>query len=543
MRPLSPALWAVSSGSGSVYILETTPATDPTVSGELIARYDLPSESKSEPSPFLLHAAHSVSQTDCRLLLTRSIIPSTSDTGKLRTRTTAFELLEVSIDPTKCNPVDDTESEPLQVRWSLRSGDLPFWCSWSNDGWLVLSGEEYRIHGLDGADGVEDSEEARLKKEQDESVGRFGVWASIPIGNDAGTAQVDNDEPPEEKQYPYSWTQTPESLSVSIPFPAGTKRSDLAIGIMTDSLSLSISLPKPDFPPAPLSAFLKSRTRQFWATIDLASSTMTYDAAKSTLVLDLVKVDADIRWPGVFAASDDDNDEEDDVPETISASTFAAVRETLNSIRTREPGEPEGNHPAIPALLREEMDFGLEDDEDFGEVSEGALADTGGGGKVGREVLVGFVKDGIATWFKAPTSILSTPLSDSSVILKSAIDGLVFTPAESGDPSKTPWSHISTSPALAFVLSSKRDLRVVRHLTSSIGTTVLAFDAGSSTTAAGNVYVYYPPTSGTSAKQGVVGISGAERGALLGVGRVEVQGRQVVVALCEKELVILRGVV
>ena len=71
----------------------------------------------------------------------------------------------------------------------------------------------------------------------------------------------------------------------------------------------------------------------------------------------------------------------------------------------------------------------------------------------------------------------------------------------------------------------------------------MAFDAGSSLTASGNAYVYYPPISKTLAKQGVVRISGSDRGAVLGVGCMEVEGLKVVVALCEKVLVVLQGVV
>lgn len=270
---------------------------------------------------------------------------------------------------------------------------------------------------------------------------------------------------------------------------------------------------------------------------------MTFDPAKSLLQLDLVKSEVNTRWPSIFTASDDrDDDDDDEVPETISASTIAAVRDAFNSIRTRQPGEPEGNHSAIPALLREEMDFDLEDGEGFGEGPESGLGDSGGGGKVGREVLVGYIKNGLASWSKAPTSILSTPLQTSGLIVKSAVDGLLCTSPASGQPSMTPWKHSGTSPALAFVLSSKKDLRAVRHITSARGSTVLAFDAGSSSTAAGNMYVYYPPISATTAKQGVVRISGAERGALLGVGAVEVEEKNVVVALCEKELVVLHGV-
>lgn len=542
VRPLDPTHWAVSTGSGTLYVLETTSPSDATFSGELTACYNFHTSASSEVTPVLLQAVHSVSPTDHRLLLTRSIIPS--NTGKYRSQTTAFELLEVSVDPTRRTSIFTSPVEKLDVLWTLRGGDLPFWCTWSGNGWLLLSGEEYSAPpGYE----PQETEEAKCKREEAERNTRLGVGASAPASEPSATDIVldttNGDNQARLTEQPYSWTQTLDLLSVIIPFPAGTKRSDISIQLNSDSLSLSLS-PSCALTPSPaLSSLLQTNpTKQFWAPVDLASSTLTFDQLKSQLELDLVKLGDSTRWPSVFSPSDEDDEDEDDVPETIPASTIAAVQQTLNSIKTRQPGEPEGNHPAIPALLREEIDFDLEDGEDFGEAPEGAYAESSGGSKVGREVLVGYIKDGDASWSRAPTSVLSIPLNQFGIVVKSAVDGLLFDPPSS-DPSRTPWKQKSTSPALAFVLSSKRDLRIVRHLTTSKGTTVLAFDAGSSSTASGNAYVYYPPASSTSAKQGVIRVSGVERGALLGVACVETQGKEVVVALCEKELVILHGVV
>ena len=535
VRSVSPSHWAVSSGTGSVYILETTLPTDSAFSGQTIARYDLLPKPGSEPCAFLLQAAHLISPTDCRLLLTRSIIPPNA--GKVRTQTTAFELLEVILDPTKRNSVDATIAEPLDVRWRLVGRDLPFWCAWSGSGWQILSGEQYEVD-------VDEDKRANLKREllqreQDERVARLGIGASLSFSDPVKT---NGDHSSPAAFHPYSWTQNSESLSVSIPFPPNTERSDISFGITSDTFSLSLSPSSAVSAEGSLERFLINPKRRFWTDIDIAASTMSFNYGKSVLELDLVKAEPHNRWPSVFTKLDDNNEDEA-VNETISASELAVAREILSNTRDRQPLEPEGNHSTIPGLLREEIDFDLEDEEDSGETSDMVIGDSSGGGKVGRDILVGFVQDGVASWSKSPASILSTPLDHSGMIVKSAVDGLIFKPPVSAKPVTTPWTHISTSPALAFVISSKRDLRVVRHLTSSSGTTVLAFDAGSSLTASGNVYVYYPPVSRTLAKQGVVRISGAERGAVLGVGCLEVEGRKVVVALCEKVLVVLQGVV
>ncbi|WWD17454.1 hypothetical protein CI109_101895 [Kwoniella shandongensis] len=576
---LTSTTWAISTGSGSLYILETTPPSDSTFSGSFIARYDLPSSSSSfsssdspEPSPFLLRGVHVVSPTEVILLVTRSVHPDGPGGRKKvsASQSTRFELLEVSLDPTRRNGVDDGNIELLDVKWILQGGDLPVWTTWSEGGWLVLSGEEFRSPSEIGSE--QPSTEELENRERLERISKLGLGAKLPSSlsttTDEPEAQADEpmqtEDEEDEKVYPYSWTQNSESINLTIPLPEETTRNDISIGLTPTTFSFSLTAPPTSLSPQ-LSAFLAKPTRQWWTNIDVSASTWTLDSAKHILELDIAKVDENTRWPSLFTPADDEDedDEEDEVPETISASTLAAVRETFNNIKTRGPDEPEGMHPAMPALLREEMDFDLDDGEDFGESAEGTYAELGGGSKVGREVFVGYIKeDGQATWSKNTSSVISTPINSTaqkaSVILKQAVDGVLFQ-HEKGDPTKTPWQHVATNPALAFVISSKRDLRLVRHLTTSTSTTtheakrarldtpvqstVLAFDSGSSTAGQGNLYVYYPPTSKTEAKQGVIGVSGGERGALLGVGAVQVGGRDVVVALLENELVVLRGVV
>jgi hypothetical protein len=396
-------------------------------------------------------------------------------------------------------------------------------------------------------------------------VAKLGLGATLPEGEQV---ELESDTKPEaapeadEKIWPFCWTQNADTVSVTIPFPDGTARSDISIGLTATALTIKLKAERLAEANPRLVDFLRMPSRTFWTEIDFASTSYTFDPKKYTLELSIAKIEENNRWPAVFLPEDDN---EEEVPETLSASLLAAVRETFNNIRTRSAEEPEGKHPAIPALLREEMEFDLEDGEDYGDNADNILIDSGGG-KVGREVLIGYIVEGKPSWSKQSASILSTPLRpdgvsppDPHVMIKSAVDGLLFTPEPGIDPATTPWTHVSTSPALAFVISSKRDLRTVRHLVpaadiespgslkrakteDSAKATVLAFDAGSSSAGQGNVYVYYPPTSKTTAQQGVTRVSGGERGALLGVGCVKVGGKEVLVALCEKELVILKSV-
>lgn len=499
-----------------------------------------------------------MSQNEVRLLLSRT----TPDSSSKRTQDKTFDLIEVSLDPTSTNGVDESPGS-LTTRWSLTGGDLPYWCGWWQEGWIVLSGEEYR---------------------DAESIAAAGSSAATPTSSRAG---VGADETPvdaqsevpaatvtdaEDRDWPFSWRQTSETISMTFAFPTETNRSDLVISLKPDSFSLSVGNDKAASASA-LADFLRKPNRMWWSAIDDESSTFTFDSAKSLLELEIVKADDHSRWPSVFVPSGDDDDEdgeeEEEVPETLDAATLAAVRATFSNIKTRETDEPEGQHPAIPALLREEMEIDMDDDEDFDQ-AEGPYGDSAG--KVGRECFIGYIADGHPKWTKTTSTVVSLPIQaesskqGSGIMVKSAVDGLLYSPEEGSDLIRNPWSHQSTSPALAFVLSSKRDLRLVRHLAPATTasphdpasppdakkaktdapaqTTVLAFDAGSyGGQAQGNVYVYYPPSSKTHASQGVVGVSGRERGALLGVGSVTVGDKQVVLALCEKELVVLGGVV
>ncbi|OXC66061.1 hypothetical protein AYX13_05107 [Cryptococcus neoformans] len=564
--PLSPTHWAISTGNGSIYILQSSSPESENFTGEIIARYDLQVDGQNggEPAPFLLRAQHDLSDVDVRLLLTRSRHPNQGKVGYKSVQSTQFELLEISLNPSVRNGVDSQPAK-LVIKWALQGKDLPVWCAWQEDGWLVLGEEEFR-EKVDES-GQEETEEEKSKRERDEKIARLGLGVSLTadesaVANDKKDESMEVDEA---RGNPYFWTQDVESLSLTIPVPDSVSRAVINIGFTSTSFSFTLSQTPSDLS-SQLMELLSKPTRQLWASIDVDVSTWTFDSSKHIIEVDLKKIDENTRWPSIFFPAEDDEDAYEEVPETLSASTLAAVRETFNNIKTRGPDEPEMMHPAMPALLREEMDFDLDDGEDFGE-GGGVYGELGGGSKVGRDVLVGYVEvgSGKASWSKATNSVLSVPINgsdDNSIIVKQAVDGLVFRPTT--DLSKKPWTHIFTNPALAFVISSKQDLRFVRHLITSpisradptspsvfkkakvdpepVQSTVLAFDSGSSSSGQGNVYIYYPPTSKTNAQQGVLSISGGDRGALLGVGCVKVDGKDVVVALCENELIVLKGV-
>ncbi|KAL7421566.1 hypothetical protein Q5752_003335 [Cryptotrichosporon argae] len=459
---LTTSTWAVTSDA-LLHILRLSPS----LTLDSIQTYDL-------GSPVLLHAAHADGDIG-RLLATRTT--RDGEGSRYKARKTAFEMAEVVVD-LAADVGKGKGREAIEVRWELRGGDLPVHASWDG-GWLVLAGEPF--------------EEITPEEAPDAADVHIDVDPA-PVATTA-VESVEADAPK-----PYRWTQDSTSLNLTITFTGERPR----ISITSTTLT------------SPLGAL------ELWAEVDPALSTWTFsDAAGSdagTVVLDLAKADEGTRWPSVFV-------DDDDVPETLTPELLAAVRDSFQ-VRTRDAGEPDGAVLAMPALMREEMEF--DDDDDDAEAG------------VGREVVVGFWRrDGASSssieWAKQAVTALSLPLEGQSIVVKSGVDGLHFAPPAT--PATAAWTHTATSPALAFVLSSKRDVRAVRHLAGEAK--VVALDAGSLSFGTGNAYVYYPPRDKTEASQGVVPVSGADRGGLLGVGVVSVGSRTAVVALCERELVVL----
>jgi hypothetical protein len=287
-------------------------------------------------------------------------------------------------------------------------------------------------------------------------------------------------------------------------------------------------------------------TKPFWDGISPSSSFWTWDKEGDKkfglLTLHLDKQHEGTRWSHVFATSGtktesaSSSDPADiDVPETLDPSELYQIRETLekytSALRDGEDASGLGLGSGIPSLAEGEMD----------------PVDA----NVGRQFVASWIGIDGKPWGGdvegLPSTLLSTPLpgiaassSKLTLITKSDIDGLLFT--EPAAPSASPiWMHASTFPALAFVLASKRDLRFTYHVCSKV---VLAFESGAGM-GGGNVYIYrHPVGSAVWAKQSILRVSGAECGALLGVGCVNVGKEQnLVVCLTEKAFVVLKSIV
>ena len=521
--------WVVSTGLGTFYVIQTSEFNEP-FNASLTAEHDL--DLAEESASVLLQAVHRTTSKQCDFLVTVTT-SRTEDRREIREAV----LRSFSID---LGPASTGEApQRLKADWSFRGERLPYWCGWDRDGWLIFAESPYRP--VENTNGTVIDEEVEDGTALLTAPGLGFTTQAVPLDGEEAVPSVDDQILVAETAAPYRWTQTSDTITLTIPLPAGTPRGDFTVSL--SSTEFSLTLVEPTAALAHLSL-----SHSWWSETSVSESTWTYDPDKSKLEIEITKEGDPNRWPSLFVPNDDD--EEDEVPETFSAETLAAVRDSFKTT-AREGEEPEGNHPAIPALLREEMDYDLEDGEDYGEGPEGAFGESNSQ-SAGRDCFIGKIIDGSAEWSKATTSILSTPLlAGSTFVTKSAVDGLLFQPSD--NPVKDPWTHLSTSPALAFVLSSKRDLSAVRHITlqptvhtpkrpkTGTHTTILAFENGQAS-GQGNVYVYYPPSDSSTARQAVLPVSGGARGEFSAVGAVEVGEGIAVVVLTEKELVLLHGI-
>lgn len=506
---LSDTALAVSPGTGSLYIISTSLPGVP-FTGKITAEYNLPPSRVGEdlagssqgttlsstPSPFLLQASRHLTDNVHRLLLSR--LAGNHEAKKASE--IGFELLEVEVDSSVV-----AEGIPLVPRWTLLGEDLPVWTTWYNSGWLVASSSTYTAERTN-------------------------------VREDVSSEMITTEKHPTVASY--SWTQTSSSLTLTIPLPVGLQAADIECTLSPTSLKLSVPSTA-ELQPSQ-AKFLASSTKKWWDNIKEDESTWTWQASDGKLEIELTKVHDGIRWPSVFSRSGDDDDDEtmsdsSSVHESFTPEQMEAIRANLSQFHTDGESIPES---ALPGLLKEEMD----DDDDegggvFGDRQDSAV-------KVGREISVGSIVDGEPKWSKQSAWLLSLPLATGksqspSLIIKAGVDGALFEP---GTLTTKPWTHLSTSPALSFVLSSKRSTRTVVHCTSAASptATVLAFEAGDATASA-NVFAFFPPSrvNAVDAQQGVVRVGGGERGSLLGVKAIDVDGSTIVVALCEKALVLL----
>lgn len=358
----------------------------------------------------------------------------------------------------------------------------------------------------------------------------------------------------------YTWTQTHDSVSVTLDLTFPPSSSDCArfdphadVLVLISANALTLRFPERDvkgkspmLTPAQAS-FLKSTAagRDWWDAVRAGRGESAWmfewiDGEKGLLTVRLEKENEGVRWTSVFAPQDGEQ-----VDELLSEGQVKEAAERMARWDVPEDGRDEGK--GFTGLGTAVVDEEVEDDDfDDDPAFSGAFGDASSGAHAGTRWVVTTVGEAGEVGASDPTQILSTAFTRTSVIIKSHLDGLAFTLTSDG------WNHVATNPALAFVLASKRDTQYVRHITTPRGAVVCAFESTQPDGTGGNVYVYWPveetgtrtkngKSAATVAKQAVAKFVPAGVGAILGVTEVEMDGRSAIVGLCERAWCLLEG--
>jgi hypothetical protein len=391
--------------------------------------------------------------------------------------------------------------------------------------------------------------------------------APIPRANENLDASPSDQD---KKLYPYSWTQSPDSVTVAFPLPSTTPKAKIKVFFTMQTLTIHVNNDDELTLPVPIPIPHYS-AKALWSDINPSSSFWTWDREGEQkwglLTLHMEKKHDGTRWMHVFnpspqrpttTTSPELNlglDMEMEVPETLDPSELWHIRESLEkyttALRDGEDASGLGLGKGVPSLAEGEMDE--EVDANVGR----RVCLTWIGGGLDTNVTEG--REGADQDEERFVQLLSTPLpgsigidEDLSLVLKHDLDGTVFTLQSSTANTPTPqWIHTSTYSALSFVLASKQDTRFIHHLhsftdpNSPSGGVVLAFEGGSSRGRGGNLYIYrsVPKVKEKWAKQAVLKVDDGLGGALLGVGCIKGErGKRMVVCLTEGELILIQGI-
>ncbi|KAF9533252.1 hypothetical protein CPB83DRAFT_806226 [Crepidotus variabilis] len=547
---LGPSAAAVADGNGLLYVL---PIKDEHGFTEPVGIFTLRTGGAVN-SPFKIQHCHRLSPITAVLLLSSRHYPEDKPNQNSSHSRVEFDLWAVKIELLSLRT--NAQQRELEVFWHRRGQDVPVYATFVEEikSYLIISGSSYPDGNILYNRHYEPTpEEMAPVPREGELLGHFALDSDLA-------------EPPP-KPHPYSWTQSPDAITVAFPLPSTTSKTDIKVLFTVQTLTLHIKatpLPASDstaLPPLP-----HYTTKQLWDSVNTSSCFWTWDKeaehSYGLLTLHMEKKHEDTRWMQVFATASmplgsivTERNPTHDVPESVDPSEMVKIRESMEkwtgSLLSGEDSSGLGLGTGIPTLMEGEMD----DEVDA---------------QVGRKVLVTWIGEGGTTpewtkgengtdsrqfgarqeqWEDVPITILSTPLPGPTLtaarlnlILKQDLDGAVFSLINfNSTPS---WEHTSTYSALAFVLASKQDTRFTYHLPSK---GVLAFEGGSLRDRGANVYLYRP-TKGKElwAKQSVLQVENGGGGAVLGVGYINLNGSEgddiLVACLTEEELVLIKGI-
>jgi hypothetical protein len=497
---LGKHLWILSDGSGRFYLLRTSESA---TSATPLASYEVIKNNELVPSR--VHSAVLYEEHIVLLLSNRGEVKK-GPKGKL---SVMFELAAMRV-PLPLNEHPFEETIPAELLWKRLGQDIPSYVNYQAANWLVCAGSTFKE--------ISEPVPVRIPDPLDDKM--TGIEPTNSESQPTG-------QPPP----PYSWTQTSDSLTVAFPLPAATPKSHIHVTIGPKHLSLLIKMSEEESTfPLPRYAM-----KELWDQVNPSESLWTWDKegerTVGLLTLHLEKRHQGTKWSHVFAREGTSSNDPE-VLETVDPSEMWKIREALEKYTSElQSGTDGGIGGEMPSLATGEMDPSV--DAETGRRLTASYFDV----LTGEEI--------------APNSayqeILAFPLPHSpnecrhiglrSLVIKNGIDGPLFTGPIV--PSVDLWEHVSTFPALGFVLASKRDTRFSFHLGSSAA---VAIESGGRE-ASPNMYIYYDAKGNSRAKQGIVrlGNSGTA-GSLLGVAGIETQMGLVVTCLRERELVIVRNI-
>lgn len=519
---LNPATLFVSDGQGTLYALSVEKGGP----GKILNSFELkiPEQYKSAYSsvPFRLHSAALSSDHVALVVLSSKHYSSSAEADDAEKRKqpkkSQYDVWAVTVD---LEQMSQDQPINLDIAWHRRGEDVPLQVAYveTKGAFMLVGNSFYRSIVAPPVQSYEPS--------TDEIAPIPRAGEKLDDTNGQNTPQG----PP--KPPPYSWTQTEDSVTVAFPLPSATPKDAIKVTFSPTTLSLYILddeevLSK--ISPVPLPRYMLTK---FWDGIRTTTSFWTFDRAAESayglLTLHLDKQHDGTRWVQVFEGAGTAGGEPE-VPETLDPSELSRIRESLEkytaALQSGEDASGLGLGRGMPSLAQGEVDD--EVDRDIGDMSQ----------------LTWVAADGTEpAWARAagadePFTLLSTPLpgdaaSRLSLVVKHGMDGCLF--AYDGD-----WKHTATFNVLSFVLASKRDTRFVHHLSSKA---VLAFESGSRDLG-GNIYIYRrtEKRGDKFAKQAVLKAGDGSGGPLLGVGVVVTpDGREKILCLCERELVIIHS--
>ncbi|KZO96947.1 hypothetical protein CALVIDRAFT_105308 [Calocera viscosa TUFC12733] len=516
IRAISGNVLAISDGAGQIHVVEAESPQNPG-SGVLLDSYRLSTGEEDDMLPFRMHHVRlNKDEVHCVVSVSTRIQTPAPTSSKAAPSKTAYRLMSVSF---KLPKVPHPGIQQLTVDWALNSSSLPLLLlhNPSAQRYIIASAAPFGAPAEPPPPDPQEDEIAPIPRPEENLNA-----VPVPAAREA--------RPP-----PYSWTQAHDAVTVVFPLPSTTEKGSIRVLFSQQNLTLLVS-DRGGGSAIPLPVYVR---KPFWDGIHADTSYWTWEreagsgSAVGLLTLHLDKQHEGTRWPHVFAASGtaEAGEEDVEVPETVDPSELAAIREQLEKWTASLPSEENaGLGRGVPSLLDGEMDE---------EVDE----------QVGSRVVFTYVSENGEAHCPAPLApvdLLSIPLEHTapSAVVKHTLDGLVFTPPTNGSPEEAnyAWTHTATYPALAFVLASKRDVKFTFHHGPDL---TLAFEGGTGKglSIGGNVYMYKGAGGRSTAGQAVLRVSGGEEGPLMGVQLARLEGgKEALVCLCEKGLVVVRDV-